>query len=236
MSKRYFKGIGFDLGDTLIEYENVPLNWKDLYATALVDVMKQCKVENTKENLQKAKDILLIYNTRENPRTREVTAEKIFTEILTAWGVYQSNYLQRSIKTFFSFFQMRARVFKDSIPTLQFLKQKAIKIGVFTDVPYGMGTDFVKKDVSEIKKYIDVLLSSVDIGYRKPEKKVFQTISKHLNIEKRCMIYVGNEEKDIVGANNAGIFSVLLDRHKTTKSFGENLKISSLHELKRLFL
>jgi hypothetical protein len=33
-----FKGIGFDLGETLVEYEGVPLNWQSEYLKALAAI------------------------------------------------------------------------------------------------------------------------------------------------------------------------------------------------------
>ncbi|MBI2033269.1 MAG: HAD family hydrolase [Candidatus Levybacteria bacterium] len=233
--KKKYKAIGFDLGDTLIEYENVPLNWKELYGNALEGAMKVCKLKENKKKLEKAKEILLKYNTRENPRTYEVTAEQIFSEILKTWNVFSEENLHGAIKKFFSFFQMKAKVFDDTIVTLQVLQQKGIPIGVFTDVPYGMSTSLVQKDVKQIQKYITILLSSVDVGYRKPEQKVFNTLASRLAVSKKYMIYVGNEEKDIVGAKNAGMFAVLLDRNDTGKSFGEDKRIATLQELLPLF-
>ena len=44
-------------------------------------------------------------------------------------------------------------------------------------------------------------------------------------------MYVGDEEKDIVGANRLGITSVLINRTETTADFGQTYTIQSLHEL-----
>ena len=75
-----------------------------------------------------------------------------------------------------------------------------------------MNHEFLKRDVKPIAEYIDIVLSSVDIGFRKPDTKGYLDLGKQLNSTVSEMIFVGNEEKDIKGANQAGIFSVLIDR------------------------
>ncbi|WP_066495768.1 hypothetical protein [Abyssisolibacter fermentans] len=76
--------VGFDLGDTLIEYKDVPLSWKSFYAEALYRVAEVCGVRLTENSFEKGENILCKYNTRINPREVEVKAQQIFTEILSA--------------------------------------------------------------------------------------------------------------------------------------------------------
>ena len=36
-------GIGFDLGNTLIDYKDIPLSWQSLYRNALRDMAANCR-------------------------------------------------------------------------------------------------------------------------------------------------------------------------------------------------
>lgn len=61
-------------------------------------------------------------------------------------------------------------------------------------------TSSLLKDFAMLTDYIDLILTSVDVGYRKPCKEGFLKTAECFNILPNEMIYVGDEEKDIVGA------------------------------------
>ena len=45
------------------------------------------------------------------------------------------------------------------------------------------------------------------------------------------MIYIGNEEKDIIGANNAGIISILINRSNKKLNYGEKYQFKNLKDM-----
>jgi putative hydrolase of the HAD superfamily len=229
------KAIGFDLGDTLIYYKNVPLNWEKLYSEALLKVVDCCNLVINEKMLFDAEHILAKYNTRLNPRIEEIDANKIFTEILLKWNFNVEKNLVLSQEVFFEFFQKKVSLYDDTIPILAYLKNRNLKIGILTDVPYGMNKQYVNRDIELISEYIELALTSVEVGRRKPCSKGYLELAKFLKVEPYEMIYVGNEEKDIIGANNAGIYSVLINRDDKAIFSGEKLRITSLLELKSLF-
>ncbi|HEY8890206.1 MAG TPA: HAD family hydrolase [Clostridium sp.] len=228
------KAIGFDLGGTLINYKGIPMSWQTLYGRALTDVAVRCNCKVNDKLLFDGEQILSKYNTRPNPRTIEVTADKILGEILTCWNVPIDTHLKNAEDTFFSYFRKEFKLYDDTISILKYLKSKDIKIGILTDVPYGMGYEFVKKDIASISEYIDVVLSSVEVGFRKPEIKGYIDLVKCLHSNLDEMVFVGDEEKDILGANRIGMFSVFIDRNGSCKKYGENKRVSSLMELKEV--
>ena len=102
-----------------------------------------------------------------------------------------------------------------------------MKIGFLTDVAYGMDDRFAFRDVASIQHYFDVCLSSVDVGFRKPNENGYIMLSRGLGVESSQMMYVGDEEKDIIGANKFGAVSVLIDRTGEQLEFGQQYKIGS---------
>lgn len=60
-----------------------------------------------------------------------------------------------------------------------------------------------------------------DIGYRKPNVKGLQIIAKELCVPVQEIMYIGDEEKDIICANNAGAVSVLIDREDKKYEYGQ---------------
>ena len=194
------KAIGFDLGGTLIEYKNVPFSWKALYREALILVAENCGILVNDELLKDAEAVLSKYNTRENPREEEVKAEVIFEDVFSVWEIEDDHLLQKATNTFFEFFQGKTELFEDTLSTLLSLKNKNIRIGILTDVPYGMSREFVNKDISLLNHLIDCIKTSVEVGLRKPNVKGFIELANCLGVHPSEMIYVGDEEKDIAGA------------------------------------
>lgn len=224
------KSVAFDLGDTLIYYENVPLSWKNLYREALIEIMDAINIPCTEERIHYAEHVLSLYNTRINPRDYEIKDTEIFNAVLAKWGADSRN-VGQAIHVFFSFFQQRSKVYEDTVSMLKELKRKNIRIGILTDVPYGMSKPYVQRDIGPIREYIDVLLSSVDVGYRKPRTEGFAQLARELGTAVDQMIYVGNEQKDITGANQSGAVSVLINREQQAVDWGQRITILSLSEV-----
>lgn len=225
------KAVIFDLGGTLIQYKNTPLSWKSLYKDAIKGVGKACNKILTEFELQASIEILNCYNTRTNPREYEIKAEDIFSEILENWKVEKSDYMKESINTFFSFFQMKSKMCDDTMDLLKYMKNNHILSAILTDVPYGMSYEYVRRDTKDFDYLIDILVTSVEIGMRKPNENGYLKLLKQLNCNPKEVIFVGDEEKDILGANNIGMTSVLIDRIASYKSYGEDYKIADLREV-----
>ncbi|BAK97512.1 hypothetical protein OBV_03140 [Oscillibacter valericigenes Sjm18-20] len=226
------KAVAFDIGHTLVRY-NSPLNWKSLYEPALRQVSKRCAFSLSDEDIQMAASILTKYNTRENPREKEITSQVIFTEILDALKLPHS-ILDAAREAFYGFFQSDAECYEDVADTLQYLRSAGVGIGALTDVAYGMDNSFSLQDIASIRHYFDVVLTSVDVGYRKPNSAGFISLLKAFDVSPEQMIYVGDEQKDIVGANAAGSVSVLIDRDDNSPDWGQNHTIQDLQEICKL--
>lgn len=230
---RLMKAVGFDLGETLIFYNKTGLSWEERYPEAIKS-LAQCGIVINEGKVVAASNILRKYNTRVNPRISEYSCEEIFSEIIKAWND-NLDLLEEIISTFFNFFQEQINIYSDTIETLKILRQYNIPVGILTDVPYGMNSRFVREDLERvgIDDLISVVITSVDTGVRKPEADGFNLLADALHTSKDKMIFVGNERKDIEGANLANIFSVLLNRDKKQLQFGQKEEVHSLSDILR---
>ncbi len=230
------KAAGFDLGNTLISYDKFPLNWQSLYAEVLGKVLEALNSEADHCKIDAGIEILKKYNSRINYRETEITSDIIFRELFSAWNIASTKDMCKAKQIFYGHFQTEASLYSDTFAALQLIKDKGIKVGVLTDVAYGMDREYIMKDLEPIADYIDVILTSTETGFRKPNPNSFLSMLEKLNVRPDEIIYVGDEEKDIVGANNLGIYSVLIDRKGNNTDYGQKLTIRSLLELKELFL
>lgn len=85
------------------------------------------------------------------------------------------------------------------------------------------------------EKYFDVLVTSAEAGVAKPDKRIFEIALEKLSVSPDEAVVVGDSfDKDIIGAYNAGIRSIWLNR-KEAGSAAEpgkfnSIKISSLND------
>ena len=227
------KAIVFDIGQTLVEY-NKPLNWSKLYRPAFESIADKCGYTFSDSHYQHALRVLSQYNTREYPRDYEVTSDRIFSEILSGMDIPMKDIEQVKLH-FYSYFRQDASLFPEVEKTLKRLSDKGILLGTLSDVAYAMDNVYALEDIRSIIKYIDYPLTSNDVGYRKPRAEGLKLLAEKMKIDIKEMVFVGDEEKDMLCAANAGVYSVLINRSNEIKNYGQNREIRSLDELLTMF-
>jgi putative hydrolase of the HAD superfamily len=173
--------------------------------------------------------------TRLNPREYEVDSNTIFTEIFREWGLNEDKMLIReAVNSFAPFFLGKSTPYPDTIPVLKEIKKRGFKVGVLTNVAYGLGRNFSEPDLAVIKEYVDVLLTSTEVGFRKPNARGYQELAKRMDTDLAGCMFVGDEEVDIVGANKVGMVSVLIDRDEHNRDFGQVHTVKDLAGILKL--
>ena len=138
-------------------------------------------------------------------------------------------------ESFFTYFRQDCSLFPDVEQTLKELSAEGIKIGILSDVAYGMDNKYALEDIAPIIKYIDYPFTSNDVGYRKPCTKGLVILSEKMQTDISDIVFVGDEEKDMVCAKNAGAYAVLINRDGVIKDYGQDKEIHNLTELLQLF-
>jgi putative hydrolase of the HAD superfamily len=85
------------------------------------------------------------------------------------------------------------------------------KLGVITNYMDGYTCQLVF-DKLGYREIFDSLVVSADVGYRKPSRIIFeQTLKETGSMPENCVMVGDRYEADIVGANNMGMRSILID-------------------------
>lgn len=224
-----FRAIVFDIGQTLVEYHK-PLSWAKLYRPALKDMAARCGYTFSEKQYQHAVGVLTKYNTRMNPRDYEVSSTQIFTELLDGTDVPGED-MERMKYYFYNWFRQGACVFWEVEKTLKILSQRGVLLGTLSDVAYAMDNVYALGDIASVIKYIDYPLTSNDVGFRKPRAEGLWLLSRLMGVAREETAFVGDEEKDIRCAQNAGVHAILINRTGTPKHYGQEREIRSLSEL-----
>ena len=126
-----------------------------------------------------------------------------------------------------------ATLYDDVVPTLEHLRDTGFKLAIVSnwDTPLDPLTERLG-----IARYFDTIVASHDARVRsaKPDPYIFNYTLAAVGISAAEAVHVGDTyEADIVGARNAGIRPILIDRDKTqTDKWRET--IQSLSELSGL--
>ena len=223
------KAVVFDIGQTLTYYP-FPLNWSKLYRPAFETVSKNLGIAISDEEYDHIGNVLSRYNTRINPREIEVSSDVIFGEILESTKI--DRFLINDIKReFYSFFRTDVEVYPEAEDVLKELKRKNILTATLSDVPYGMDNEYALGDLGKLIEYIDLPYTSNDIGFRKPLGIGLIRIAEEFHIDPSELVFVGDEQKDIECAHNAGTKGILINRIKVDKDFGQDYMINDLSGL-----
>lgn len=229
-----FKAVVFDIGQTLVDYK-MPMNWSKLYRPAFEHIADKYNYKFSEKHYQNAGRVLTKYNTRINPRDYEVSSTEIFTEILNGMDIALED-MKQIKESFYTYFRQECSLFSDVEQTIKTLSERGILIGTLSDVAYGMDNVYALEDIAPIIKYIDYPFTSNDTGYRKSCTKGLEILSEKMHTDISDIVFVGDEEKDMVCAGNAGAYAVLINREGVfIKNYGQDKNIHTLTELLPLF-
>jgi putative hydrolase of the HAD superfamily len=227
------KAVGFDYGNTLTD-SGMPLNWQQFHPEALTAALQTAGSAITSENLLAGEKILLKYNTRVNNRDWEVTSDTVFKELFAAWGIADISLLKPAKDAFYSFFFTKTQVYPETESVLKELKKKNIKIGVLSNTAYGADKEYLIGSTPQINRYFDCCLASMEVGFRKPHTKGFLQLLQALQVQADECLFVGDEPVDVIGANRAGMVSVLINHSGEKRDYGQKYTISSLQDILKL--
>jgi putative hydrolase of the HAD superfamily len=102
-------------------------------------------------------------------------------------------------------------LFPDTIPVLETLQQRGYQLGLVTNSLMPMWMRDAELLAYDLLPYLDVRVSSGDIGYMKPHPAIFSHTAGLLGISPQQAVFVGDRPvNDIAGANEAGMISVLI--------------------------
>ena len=124
-------------------------------------------------------------------------------------------------------------LFAEAKETLSALKLKGLRLGLISNWQRGLNCFCEELGIAP---YFDVIVSSADVGYEKPDPRIFSEALTRLRTSPEETLHVGDSiDDDIGGAKAAGLDALLVDRRGVHAGFSGH-KVSDLHELRRILL
>jgi putative hydrolase of the HAD superfamily len=97
----------------------------------------------------------------------------------------------------------------DSISTLNSLRQLGLKLGIITNASFSV-VEVLNK--YELEKYVDCVVISSMVGYRKPDPRIYNTALNDLGVDAVHCIFIGDgNDGELDGAHELGMLTVCAD-------------------------
>ena len=120
-------------------------------------------------------------------------------------------------------------LFDDAMPALTHLKELGLILGLISNVDRDITSLWQELGLSAL---LQVVVTSQEVGFNKPQPEIFQEALKQAGVKSSEAIYVGDQYHiDVVGANEAGMRGVLLDRGGYFEDITDCPRIRSLAEV-----
>ena len=120
-------------------------------------------------------------------------------------------------------------VFDDVYTVLEKIYNMGYKLCVISNGDLSQQTDKLKR--TDIYKFFEIITTSSEYEYSKPNPKLYETIIERFNINKDEMLMVGDQvEKDVGPCLSIGIDAIWLNR-KGKEYSGDVKEIRNLNEL-----
>lgn len=229
-----YKLVLFDLDRTLWDYEsNAIRTLGDVYQH--FDVQKyEMTLDNFLIGFKKFNDLLWREFQKGNI-DKQSLREQRFTKVLELAGVRDRATGIAMDRYYIEEAPKQTEIFPGTIELLDYLKHKGYQLSLltngFTEV------QIVKIERCGIAPYFDRMFTSQDIGFQKPDRRIFHAAVSAHHARKNEVLMVGDDwENDIVGARNYGIDSAFFcpNGKPDVMDFTPTYCVEHLLELKRV--
>ena len=225
------KAVFFDLYHTLVRYEPPQ---EELEAKALKDFGIDVSPEVFRRPLVTA-DEFIYQEIARRPLSQRSPEEKMalyarYQEIvLKEAGIEAEEKLVLGLLGKMQQLKMELVLFDDVAPALTDLKGRGLILGLISNIEKDMTATFSELG---LPSWLDVVVTSWDSGFNKPQPEIFQEALKRAGVQPTEAVYVGDQyQVDVIGANQAGMKGILLDRHGYFEEITDCPRIRSLTEV-----
>lgn len=111
----------------------------------------------------------------------------------------------------------RGRLHSDVKPTMRTLRARGIKTAIVSNTPWGSPATLWRMELGRfgLAQLVDETVFCGDVGWRKPDQRVFYYTMDRLGVETGDSVFVGDDPRwDVEGPMAVGMRAVLVDRTK----------------------
>lgn len=236
-----FRAVLFDLCDTLVHFdpERLPLVEIDHHPTrstaqAIYDAIEPSPPVDFEGFFSCLKTVTSEIAAQRDLDHREVTSQERFRRVLERLGTPASPREATRLVEAHMTRLAEALVTPEHHPRMLATLAERYRLGVITNFDHAPTVrDILVRD--GLDPYLETVIISSEIGWRKPHPTMFRTAIERLGVSGEEALFVGdNFELDVVGASRAGLTGIWYQRGFNETPQSGHQVVSDLVELPRL--
>ncbi len=204
-------GLLFDYGRTLVSTNDVPTTFEKTLRSLGYDIDRQQILQAA--GASRAWWTAKYADLKRGARWTESIRVDCNRQVLAALGL-RGDLDELSVRLTRAWSDhQNLRLFEDVLPTLGALRARKMKMGVVSQ-NFASSTSLTEELTRlGVPEFFSIVLTSEDCGYDKPDARLFLRASEMIGVPPEDLRHVGDDyDRDVVGARNAGISPVLIDR------------------------
>lgn len=223
------RAVIFDLGNTLM-YPVAPDLWPEVIQRgnkALMDYLCNMGILTDCDNfmLEFNQRLHQYYDERDKLMI-ETSTFLVLKELLEEKGYsdISESVIRESLDAHYAVTQRNWQLEEDTIECLTTLREQKYTLGLVSNA--GDHRDVLQLvEKFNLTPYFEFIITSAGCGYRKPHHRIFQLALEQINARPEEVAMVGDTlNADIMGANQAGIYSIWITR-RTTRPLDDTLPL-----------
>ncbi len=222
------KHIFFDLDRTLWDFEknseNILLQLIETYGLESKCGVEAPEIIGTYKKINKE----LWHQYGQNQITKEQLRSSRFTKTLATFDYHFLGFGLQLEKEYIERSPYQTHVIPGSFEILEYLQSKYelhILTNGFKEVQH------IKLKQSDLRKYFATIIISEEVGFQKPDRKIFEHAQEKINAKPQDCLMIGDDHNgDVQGALDAGWHAIHFNPFG--EPVGNHLQIKSLSELK----
>jgi putative hydrolase of the HAD superfamily len=215
------RGVIFDLGSTLIRFED---DWPEVLQENSQALARQLKLDGYHLDGNSfieafVEEIQDNYHVRERDWV-ERTTSSLLRKVLSRFGhrEVEEELIERAVYKFYTVSEDRWAPMDGVYEVLNELRKKDLYLGLISNAG-DEGNVQRLIDNANLRSYFEPILISAAIGIRKPNPKLFEMVLEAWDLPAHQVVMVGdNLGADILGAQNAGVHQIWLTEQADTPS------------------
>ncbi len=232
------KGILFDMGSTLLEFENH--SWEELDGRSIAAAYEFLKKSGNElpgfSVFEKSfRSVLAEYWSSTDQSLEEKPLAHLLELGLARAGVERNGLGMEELgRIFYQPIRSQISEYDDAVEVLEWLQKKSLALGVVSNSIFPREYHLEDLRAFGLAPFFRTTLFSSEIGRRKPHPEIFERALGALSLGREEVIFLGDRmREDVLGPQQLGIRSVLKHHPKRDYSLGAKplATVRSLREL-----
>lgn len=209
--------VTFDLWNTLLIHEYHDDRVKNARIERMLDALNRNGHGFTIDEMLKAYDYTEEYLAGTWKEEKDLDIDEHLALFLTGLGLEVEEQLLDVIREpyMYALFKFCPKIIDGAIPLLAGIKSDGYRVGLISNTGRTPGVTIRKiLDRYGMSGYFDSMIYSNEVGYIKPNRKIFEIALEKLNASAENTVHIGDSRLlDIYGARSCGMSAILFDRY-----------------------